>query len=218
VVSCAERRLGHSPTYFEALTAAAFLWFAVERVDLAVVEVGLGGRLDATNLCEPVLSLITSISLEHQEFLGDSLAAIAREKAGILRRGRPALSWVVDCAAADALRQVAAELGAGLRAAQDEVTIAATAVRGRWAGQSVTLVTPVARRQLRVGLLGRHQAKNLALATRAAELLAGLGFPALGEDAVAAGGCCSTPPTTPRARLPSAGCWPTPGHGPVPWT
>lgn len=151
VVSCAEQRLGLSPTYFEALTAAAFLWFAVERVDVAVVEVGLGGRLDATNLCEPVLSLITSISLEHRELLGDSLAAPA---------------------------------------AEDEVTIAAagcTAGWTDWAGQSLTLVTPAARRELRVGLLGRHQAKNLALAIRAAELLAGLGFPALDERALAAG-------------------------------
>lgn len=213
VVSCAERRLGHSPTYFEAVTAAAFLWFATERVDLAVVEVGLGGRLDATNLCEPVLSLITSISLEHRELLGNTLAAIAREKAGIMRGGRPALSWVEDREAAGALREVAAELGASLRAAEDEVTIAAVAPDGlgssgnadglaagaglagsaglarspAWEGQSVTLVTPLARRELRIRLLGRHQTHNLALAVRAAELLAGLGFPALDERALAAG-------------------------------
>ena len=192
VVACAERRLGHSPTYFEAVTAAAFLWFAAERVDLAVVEVGLGGRLDATNVCEPVLSLITSISLEHRELLGDTLAAIAREKAGILRAGRPALSWVENREAAGALREVAAELGASLHAAEGEVTIAGTAAGGLggangWEGQTVTLVTPLARRELRIGLLGRHQAHNLALAVRAAELLAGLGFPALDERAMAAG-------------------------------
>ena len=192
VVACAERRLGHSPTYFEAVTAAAFLWFAAERVDLAVVEVGLGGRLDATNVCEPVLSLITSISLEHRELLGDTLAAIAREKAGIMRAGRPALSWVENREAAGALREVAAELGASLHAAEGEVTIAGTAAGGLggangWEGQTVTLVTPLARRELRIGLLGRHQAHNLALAVRAAELLAGLGFPALDERAMAAG-------------------------------
>jgi len=189
-VSCAEHRLGHSPTYFEAVTAAAFLWFAAERVELAVVEVGLGGRLDATNLSEPVLSLITSISLEHRELLGDTLAAIAREKAGIMRAGRPALSWVAGREAAGALREVARELGADLRAAQAEVTIAMIGGRdsaGDWDGQSVTLVTPVARRELRIGLLGRHQAHNLALAIRAAEMLAGLGFPALDERALAAG-------------------------------
>ena len=210
VVACAERRLGHSPTYFEAVTAAAFLWFAAERVELAVVEVGLGGRLDATNVCEPVLSLITSISLEHRELLGDTLAAIAREKAGIMRAGRPALSWVEDREAAGALRQVAAELGASLHAAESEVTIAGTAPlaadgagglggsggvdgsdgvdgSGGWEGQKVTLDTPLARRELRIGLLGRHQAHNLALAVRAAELLAGSGFPRLDERALAAG-------------------------------
>ncbi len=211
VVACAERRLGHSPTYFEAVTAAAFLWFAAERVDLAVVEVGLGGRLDATNVCEPLLSLITSISLEHRELLGDTLAAIAREKAGILRAGRPALSWVEDSEAAGALREVAAALGASLHTAEGEVTIAGTAplpangangVGGAdgpgaadgWAGQSVTLVTPLARRELRIALLGRHQTHNLALAVRAAELLAGMGFPALDERAMAAGaGACRWP-------------------------
>jgi len=210
VVACAERRLGHSPTYFEAVTAAAFLWFAAERVELAVVEVGLGGRLDATNVCEPVLSLITSISLEHRELLGDTPAAIAREKAGIMRAGRPALSWVEDREAAGALRQVAAELGASLHAAESEVTIAGTAPlaadgagglggsggvdgsdgvdgSGGWEGQKVTLDTPLARRELRIGLLGRHQAHNLALAVRAAELLAGSGFPRLDERALAAG-------------------------------
>jgi dihydrofolate synthase/folylpolyglutamate synthase len=204
VVGCAERRLGHSPTYFEAVTAAAFLWFAAERVDLAVVEVGLGGRLDATNVCEPVLSLITSISLEHRELLGDTLAAIAGEKAGILRAGRPALSWVENREAAGALREVAAGLGASLHAAEDEVTIVGTAPLAAnyaggeggedgeggadvWQGQQVTLATPMARRELRIGLLGRHQTHNLALAVRAAELLAGSGFPALDDRAMAAG-------------------------------
>jgi dihydrofolate synthase/folylpolyglutamate synthase len=181
VVSCAEGRVGHTPTYFEALTAAAFLWFAAEEVDLAVVEVGMGGRLDATNLCEPVLSLITSISLEHREMLGDTLAQIAREKAGILRPGRPALSWVEDPEAAGALRQAAAGLGTELHAAEREVTIVAREARG-WEGQTVTLVTPAGRRTLPLRLLGRHQAHNLGLATRAAELLAGMGFPALGAS------------------------------------
>ena len=184
VVACAERRAGHTPTYFEALTAAAFLWFAAEKVDLAVVEVGMGGRLDATNLCQPVLSLITSISLEHREMLGDTLAQIAREKAGILRPGRPALSWVEDPEAAGALRQAAAAAGADLHAAEREVTIVAREARG-WEGQTVTLETPAGRRTLPLRLLGRHQAHNLALATRAAELLGGMGFPALASEASA---------------------------------
>src|SRR4029077_7143319 len=119
----AERETGSPPTYFEALTVAAFLWFAEEKIDLGVIEVGLGGRLDATNLCDPLLSLITSISLEHQEFLGDTLAAIAKEKAGIFRPGRPALAWIEDPEPVAALRETAATGGANLRFAPDLVRI-----------------------------------------------------------------------------------------------
>jgi dihydrofolate synthase/folylpolyglutamate synthase len=202
VVARAESRLGHDPTYFEAVTAAALLWFAAERVDLAVVEVGLGGRLDATNLCEPVLSLVTSISLEHRELLGNTVAEIAREKAGIFRPGRPALSWVEDREAAGALREVAAGLGAELRAADGEVAIAAVAPDG-WEGQVVTLETPQARRELRTRLLGRHQAHNLGLAVRAAEILAGSGFPALDSRAIAAGAAaCRWPGRAEVVELP----------------
>jgi dihydrofolate synthase/folylpolyglutamate synthase len=186
VVSRAEREQGHLPTYFEAVTAAAFLWFAAEAVDLAVVEVGMGGRLDATNLCDPVLSLITSISLEHREHLGNTVAEIAREKAGILRSGRQALSWVPDPAAAAAIRAAAADTGALLHAAEDEVAIEEGGVSG-WDGQEVTLVTPVGRQELWIRLPGSHQRRNLGLAVRGAELLAEAGFPALGPPAVAAG-------------------------------
>jgi dihydrofolate synthase/folylpolyglutamate synthase len=203
VVDCAERRLGHSPTYFEALTAAAFAWFAAERVDLAVVEVGLGGRLDATNLCEPVLSLITSISLEHQELLGDTLAQIAREKAGILRRGRAAVSWVEEPEAAAALRSAAAATGAELHAADREVAVAARRAAA-WDGQDVALTTPEGRRELKLRLLGRHQVHNLGLAVRAAELLAGRGFPALDAGAVAAGAAaCRWPGRLEAVALPN---------------
>jgi dihydrofolate synthase/folylpolyglutamate synthase len=78
-------QLPHHPSYFETLTALAFLYFAEQHLDIAVLEVGLGGRLDATNIVEPLLSVITDIALDHQEYLGSTLAEIAREKAGILR-------------------------------------------------------------------------------------------------------------------------------------
>jgi dihydrofolate synthase/folylpolyglutamate synthase len=191
VVSRAEQ--GSGCTYFEAMTAAAFLWFAAEEVDLAVVEVGMGGRLDATNLCDPVLSLITSISLEHREHLGNTVAEIAREKAGILRPGRPALSWVEDQAAAAAIRAAAADTGALLHAADDEVAFAAGGVSG-WEGQEVTLVTPAGRQKLWIRLPGRHQRRNLGLAVRGAELLSAAGFAALGPPAVAAGAAVCTWP------------------------
>ncbi len=81
----AQARLPHTPSFFELLTATAFLFFAEQKIDLAVLEVGLGGRLDATNVVEPIVSVITDIAIDHTEFLGHTLAEIAREKAGILR-------------------------------------------------------------------------------------------------------------------------------------
>lgn len=77
--------LPHFPSFFEVLTALAFTWFAEQRVDIAILEVGLGGRLDATNVVEPLLSILTDIALDHQEYLGNTITAIAHEKAGILR-------------------------------------------------------------------------------------------------------------------------------------
>ena len=77
--------LPHPPSFFEVLTALAFLYYGEEKVDIAILEVGLGGRLDATNIVEPLISVITDIALDHQDYLGDTIAAIAKEKAGILR-------------------------------------------------------------------------------------------------------------------------------------
>ena len=180
IVKIAERETGVPPTYFEAVTLAAFQWFAEEEVQLAVVEVGLGGRLDATNLCDPVLPVITPIGFDHQEFLGDTLASIAREKAGILRRGKPAVAWIEEPEPAAAVRAAAGEIGADLRFASEEVAIERVEPLG-WTGQRVRLTTPVRRYDLQLSLLGQHQAKNLALAVRAAEILE------LGADAIAEG-------------------------------
>lgn len=76
-------------TYFEITTAIAFWWFAKEKVDIAVIETGLGGRLDATNVVTPLVSVITSVTLDHTDILGDTIEAIAREKAGIIKENRP---------------------------------------------------------------------------------------------------------------------------------
>ena len=186
LVGLAERETGTPPTYFEAVTLAAFRWFAESQVDLAVVEVGLGGRLDATNLADPVLSLITPIGFDHRELLGDTLAAIAREKAGILRPGRPALAWIEDAEPAESVQAVAAEIGADLRFASREVRIESVEPQG-WEGQRVRLVTPAREHDLETALLGDHQAKNLGLAVRAAEELARLGFDRMDATAIAAG-------------------------------
>ena len=101
-------------TFFEALTAVAFCLFESLEIDLAVFEVGLGGRLDATNVGDPVLSIITGIGFDHQRQLGDTLALIAAEKAGILRPQRPALTFVSAPEPAAAIRAAADQVGAAL--------------------------------------------------------------------------------------------------------
>ncbi|MEO6194696.1 MAG: folylpolyglutamate synthase/dihydrofolate synthase family protein [Thermoanaerobaculia bacterium] len=202
LVDLAERETGVPPTYFEAVTLAAFQWFAEERVDLAVVEVGLGGRLDATNLCDPILSLITPIGLDHQEYLGDTLAAIAREKAGILRPEKPALVWIEEPEAAESVREAAAEIGANLRSASQEVRIEAIEPDG-WKGQRIRLATPVRSYDLEIALLGAHQAINLGLAVRAAEALADLGFDLIGPGAIQQGAAaCRWPGRLEAIELP----------------
>jgi len=123
----AEGQLPHPPSYFETLTALAFLYFAgaqpdgsfANPVDIAILEVGLGGRLDATNIVEPLLSVITDIALDHQEYLGPTIAAIAREKAGILRPGGILVTLPQHPEANQAIGEVAMELGVhGINAAQ----------------------------------------------------------------------------------------------------
>ena len=104
-------RLPQHPSFFEILTAMAFLCFAEEKVDLAVLEVDMGGRLDATNVVDPLLSIITDISLDHTEWLGSTLAAIAREKAGILRQGGTMIRLPQSTEADDVLSAMARELG-----------------------------------------------------------------------------------------------------------
>lgn len=98
------------PSYFELVTAIAFLYFSRQDLDLVLLEVGLGGRLDATNIVSaPLASLITGISLEHTAILGDTTAAIAREKAGIIKKGRPVLTAVLDQKASQVIEEVAAQ-------------------------------------------------------------------------------------------------------------
>ncbi len=187
LVLAAADRLGEgSATYFEALTVAALVHFARQEVELAVLEVGLGGRLDATNATEPALSLITEIGLDHREHLGETVHEIAAEKAGILRRGSPALAWVTDPAARRSLSARATEVGARLRFVSDDCSIRPLAGEA-----GVELTTPTAAYRLAPALAGGHQRGNLALAVSAAEALAAAGWRRFGATAVRAGvsGC-----------------------------
>ncbi len=106
---------GSKPTFFEILTAMAFITFAHKRLDVAVFEVGMGGRLDSTNVCQPVCTVITSISRDHMAQLGNTLGQIAREKAGIIKTSVPVISGVVGEEACAVIHAVAEELGSEIR-------------------------------------------------------------------------------------------------------
>ena len=170
-------------TYFEAMTAAAFSAFARRNLPLGVLEVGLGGRFDATNVAPASVSVVTSVSLDHVEELGSSLASIAREKAGIFRFGRPALVHTREREVLETLRACAEEGGAFFHDVAREAC--AFDVRTGMEGTRFALETPAARYQLRTPLPGLHQAGNTACAVRAAELLTA--FPQITRDAITAG-------------------------------
>ncbi|MEM7048739.1 MAG: Mur ligase family protein [Acidobacteriota bacterium] len=176
------------PTYFEAVTAVAFAEVAARDVDLAVFEVGLGGRLDATNAAEPLISLVTPIAFDHREHLGSTLTAIAGEKAGIFRRGRPAITWNHDPEVLAALDRAAKHRGSDLIVAPQRMKITALeAAEDFWRGQRVRLQSEAAEYDCELPLLGAHQAENLALAVRAAEQLRELGWSGLDRHAIERG-------------------------------
>jgi dihydrofolate synthase/folylpolyglutamate synthase len=107
-------KLGQLPSFFEFLTATGFHYFAQVGAGFVVLEVGMGGRLDATNVTEPSVAVITNVGLDHVDFLGSTLATIGREKAGIIKRGTPVVSGCEQEEAAEVIRQRCAELGAKL--------------------------------------------------------------------------------------------------------
>jgi dihydrofolate synthase/folylpolyglutamate synthase len=166
-------RLPQLPSFFEILTAQALLHFAEARVDIAVLEVGMGGRLDATNIVDPLLSVITDISLDHTEWLGSSIAAITREKAGILRRDGTLITLPQHPEANQALGEVAVELNVRGVSAVPYMPSIETGSTGAYRiealGAEIEVDSP---------LIGAHQHRNLALAVAAAvELATTHGFP-----------------------------------------
>jgi dihydrofolate synthase/folylpolyglutamate synthase len=169
------------PTYVEATVAMALLAFRRARVDVAVVEVGIGGRLDATNTTDPIVSVITPVSYDHTELLGHTLTEIAHEKAGIIRPGRPVVSAPQPPEAEAVIEDAARYLGAplllvGREIGYEIVSSSLEGVAARIRGRRGTY-------DVEIPLLGRHQAVNAAAAVAAAEEL----VPALGPEAVRAG-------------------------------
>ena len=161
----ADGTLAAAPTFFEATTAMAFDLFRRAQVEFAVVEVGLGGRLDSTNVIDPVVTAITSIDFDHQRYLGDTLAAIAGEKAGIIKPGVPVIVGEVAPEAMAVIAATARSRGAEL-------------IRSDAAARDYG---PIA-----LGLAGAHQAANAQVAMRVLEALERRGV-AIGRDAIVDG-------------------------------
>jgi dihydrofolate synthase/folylpolyglutamate synthase len=205
----AERLVGEGelpwhPSFFEMLTAMAFEYFARRKVDIAVLEVGMGGRLDATNVIEPRVSVITDISLDHQKFLGNTVAEIAREKAGIIHPGGILVTLPQQPQANDVIGNAILDRGATALSAVPYVPPVAPGSDGGYSsrGKSLTIECtedpersdhrqPVWRYPLQVmrkkicvetPLVGRHQLRNVALAIAAAEELGKHGFPITAES------------------------------------
>jgi dihydrofolate synthase/folylpolyglutamate synthase len=168
-----EGRLPQHPSFFEILTAQALVYFAEEKVELAVLEVGMGGRLDATNVVDPLLSIITDISLDHTEWLGSTITAITREKAGILRRSGTLITLPQHPEANQVLGEAVAELD--LRRVETGAYMPPIGVAPA-ASYSVDVMGTVV--EIASPLTGIHQRRNVALAIAAAvELASAHGFP-----------------------------------------
>jgi dihydrofolate synthase/folylpolyglutamate synthase len=162
-------RLVYHPTFFEVLTALAFLHFAESEVDIAVLEVGMGGRFDATNVVHPLVSVITTISRDHQKHLGSTLREIAFEKAGIIKPGVPVVCGVSKGVALREIRRRAREDGSPLIQVFGPGTVFET--RRTAGGFRFRYVSGGGDYDFAPGLAGRYQGANAAVAIAAAEVL-----------------------------------------------
>jgi dihydrofolate synthase/folylpolyglutamate synthase len=172
-------RMKPRPTYFDVLTAVAFKYFAEQEVDIAVVETGLGGRLDSTNVLKPEVTGITNISKDHMAQLGPTIARIAEEKAGIFKPGIPAISVQQDPEAEVVLRRIAEKNGTMLEVTGQQIEFSYRFESSRMQGphNRVCLTTPHSKfEHLAVPLLGEHQAINCGLALSVIDRLKARGF------------------------------------------
>jgi len=180
VLACADRLrasgvLPVQPTFFEATTAAAFEVFRRADMAIAVIEVGLGGRFDATNVVNPIAGAITTIDFDHQQHLGDTLGAIAFEKAGIIKPGVTVVTGDMASEAREVIRGCAADRGALVTEAASDTRWTAEMVEGR---ARLTLTTPLATYgPVTLGLRGEHQVGNAIVAVRLLEIVSGQGIP-----------------------------------------
>lgn len=179
---CAEavrEKITEDISYFEFLTAMAFLHFRQQRVDIAVLEIGMGGRLDATNVVDPLLSVITNISLDHREYLGNTLEKITREKGGIIRDRGTCITGATQKSVIETIETLCRERAARLYRLGKEIRV-------RRHRDGTFSYRGIGRRYERLDcpLTGRHQLSNAALALGAVELIGDRGFPVGEQDIV----------------------------------
>jgi dihydrofolate synthase/folylpolyglutamate synthase len=170
------------PSFFEMTVAMAFEYFRHKQVDVAVVEVGLGGRLDSTNIIDPDVSVITNISLDHTQFLGDTVEEIAREKAGIIKAGKPVVIGEYDDRTAEIFRQKAGSLRASICFADQNYHAERQGDPSGKACYRVLHKQKPVYEHLCTDLLGGYQAKNLVTALAAVEQLRESGYTITNED------------------------------------
>jgi len=163
------------PTRFDVATALAFLHFATQQVDIAVIEVGMGGRTDSTNVCDPVLSIITNVSLDHTRQLGATVAAIASEKAGIIKPGRPVVTGATGDAL-DVIRTVSRQQNSPLRVLGRDFSCEYRVGPAPDCPGYVRVATGRVWPELTLALRGQHQAENAALVVAAVEQLREAGW------------------------------------------
>ncbi len=177
------------PTRFEAFTAMAYRWFEEQAVDIAIMEVGIGGRLDAVNLAEPILSVITNISLEHTQILGNTLGQIAREKAGIMRAGKPVVIAQQTDEAMDALCAEAVCVGAlpVLAESQWHCQFVSHTIKPHHSGQKFVAPDCFGEASFFMPLLGAYQLQNAASVLAACDVLNRAGAIAVDGRAVREG-------------------------------
>ena len=168
----------HPPTFFEVTTAMALIYFAREKVDISIMEVGMGGRLDATNVISPLVSVITNISLEHQFFLGSRLMDIAKEKAGIIKRGVDLVTAATQPSIIMLFESMCEEKKAPFWRVGKDFRYRSNGLRFNYYGLGRNL------RGLELGLKGKFQNRNAALSLAAIELLERKGYAFSSHDIV----------------------------------
>lgn len=174
------------PTFFECATAMAFELFRSAGVEVAVVEVGLGGRLDATNVLTPMAAAITSIDFDHQELLGGTLTSIAREKAGVIKPGIPVVVGRMPQEAARVIEDVSRAQGARYIAVTEEIDASGTMVNGQTIASFGSRSEGVSFSDVGLALRGRHQIDNAAVTIQLLHEIGRLGV-SVNRDAVLAG-------------------------------